>query len=152
MWLKRNGKPRRGSGREVVAYLLGRERDALVAEWRTHRRALSAKEKARIMAGNYHSFRRPIKPDFEAGDWLEVRKGKLLVRVVAVELYKGEYRIRLDRVWDDRNNGPRIKASHRNEEGELEPEKDGVDKAWLDRFAEEAARKREALIRDVIAR
>lgn len=103
-------------------------------------------------AGDYHSFQRPYKPTFIAGDWLIVYPGRnLKVRVSAVQPRPGgKYRCVIDQVVDFRSPGPRVTASQRNEWGETEPEPEGVDVNWLTKFAGEAESKRNRLIREAI--
>lgn len=140
-------------GRLVIEWI---DHGARAAFWKRHSAKLTPDEKKRIAGsgpgkGDFHSFRRPYKPDFGNGSWLEVTRN-LHIQIADVQPKRGGYRCVIGAVREMRTNGPFRLPGSRNEEGDYEPEKEGVDKAWLDRFAEEAARKREALIRDVIAR
>lgn len=152
---------KRGTGREVVAYIAAAEARAEVTFWRRHENALTPEEKARILRENYNSFRRPVKPYFTGGDWLHVRPN-LRVRIGDVqwtEKWGGTWRIRLDRVEDYRSTGTPIRTYGEDPDSmgntmqvlhPNPPEPAGVGEEWLKRFAEDAEVKRSRRIREAI--
>lgn len=142
--------------RAVIRRLDRLELEAEQRDWARWASELTPKEKRNISDGIYHAFRRPFEPEFTAGTWLRV-KDKLHVRIADVQLHKGDYRCRIDKVRDNRSN--RIYMPHYREDVEMAttldvraaanpPEPEGVDREWLDRFAEDAAVARAASDRE----
>lgn len=146
-------------GQEVVAWLVEGERQ--VEWWLRYSGRLTPEERKTIRNGNYRSFRRELPPAFRMGDWLDVTP-KLRIRIGEVSLRKGSYRCTIDKLEDFRTTTVYM-PNYREDvdamgntldvrRGANPPEPEGVEKVWLDRFAEEASRKMGEFIREAIER
>lgn len=152
---------RRGTGRDVVAFIAAVEKRQEAAFWTRFENELTPEEKARILRGSFHSFRRPVQPYFTRGDWLHVRPN-LRVRIADVEWtekWGGAWRIRLDRVEDYRSTGSPIRTYGEDPDSMANtmrvirsnpPEPHGPPEDVLRRYAEQAEIKRAGVIREAI--
>lgn len=150
------------AARACIRHLDRQEARAEEIAWAPYRTALTPEERKRIRGGDYRSFRRPLKhrPEFAPGDWIHVTRN-LDVRVSVVELHKGRWRIRIDRVQDFRGSGTPIRTygEDRDSMGNTmqvlhpnPPEPAGVGEEWLKRFAEDAEVKRGLYLKEAIER
>ena len=144
--------------RLVIAHIDQGELRAEVVYWNRYADRLTAQERKRIRAGNYHAIRRPFRPDFTEGSWLTVGP-KLEIRIADVQPKRGGYRIRIDKVRDLRTH--HVHMPHYREDLDLittldvrhnanPPEPEGVDDEWLKRYADDAEVRTVHLIRETI--
>lgn len=91
------------SGRDVLRHIA--EKEAIIELWAPHAKTLSPEERQWIAAGYYGVIERPIEPEWQAGDWLEVASN-LRIKVTGKTWHRNTYRTTFD-VQDFRPRLPR---------------------------------------------